>query len=481
MIDAIVIGAGPNGLSAAIVLAQAGCKVVVLEANTTPGGGARSAETTLPGFIHDTCSAVHPFAVASPFWRTLPLAAHGLEWIEPAAMIGHPFDDGSALIVERSLEATVTALGRDGRAYRQTVGTVVNDWPRLERAVLGPVTVPRHPLVLARFGRHALCSAAGWATTAFKDHRTRAMFAGIAAHGMVPLDRPLTAGIGLTLGAMCHVAGWPIPRGGAQSITNALVRHLRSLGGEVIADSRVTTLDKLPPARVVLCDLSPKPLLRIVGDTFPTAYRQKLGRYRYGMGVFKVDWALAAPIPWRADECRRAGTLHLGASLSEVAASESAAWEGRIADQPFVLLSQPTLFDPSRAPAGKHVAWGYCHVPAASTADMLDRVERQIERFAPGFRDCVLARSILTPADIEAHNANLVGGDIAAGVTDLRQFFTRPTWRNYSTPVKGLYICSASTPPGVGVHGMCGYYAAKRALKVIFGISWPPKSSRDSG
>jgi phytoene dehydrogenase-like protein len=467
MLDAVVVGSGPNGLSAAIVLAQAGCRVVVFEANQTIGGGVRSAELTLPGFTHDICSAVHPLGIASPFWRTLPLAAHGLEWVEPSAMIGHPFDDGGAVLVERSLDITAEALGRDGAAYRRTIGVAVESWPRLERAVLGPPAFPRHPLSLARFGLQALRSAEGLANSIFKEGRTKAMFAGIAGHGMLPLDRALTAGVGLTLGALCHVAGWPIPRGGAQRITDALVAFLRTLGGEVVVDSRVTNIDDLPPAKIILCDLSPKPLLRIAGHRFPFAYRRSLERYRYGMGVFKMDWALAEPIPWKNEQCRRAGTLHLGGTMEEIAASERDAWEGRVVDRPFVLLSQPSVFDPSRAPAGRHVAWAYSHVPGASTVDMLDRIEQQIERFAPGFRDCVLARSIMTPADVEAHNANLVGGDIAGGVTDLRQFFTRPTWHNYSTPVKGLYICSASTPPGVGVHGMCGYYAATLALKQI--------------
>ncbi len=467
MIDAVVIGSGPNGLSAAIVLAQAGCKVVVFEAHHTIGGGARSAELTLPGFTHDICSAVHPLGISSPFWRTLPLAAHGLEWLQPSAMVGHPLDDGSGVVVERSLEATAATLGRDGGAYQNMFAPIVHDWPRLERAVLGPPTLPRHPFTLARFGLRALRSAKGLARSAFAGEPARALFAGNAAHGMMPLDRALTGGIGLTLCALSHIAGWPVPRGGAQSISNALASYLRSLGGEVVTDAAVDSIDKLPAARIVMADLSPRPLLRIAGHRLPLTYRQKLERYRYGMGVFKVDWALSSPIPWKAAGCRRAGTVHLGGSLDEIAASEQNAWDGQPSERPFVLLSQPTIVDPSRAPAGQHIAWGYCHVPSGSTVDMLDRIERQIERFAPGFRDCVLARSVMTPADIETHNPNFVGGDIAGGITDLRQFFTRPTWRNYATPIKGLYLCSASTPPGVGVHGMCGYWAAKLALRRV--------------
>jgi phytoene dehydrogenase-like protein len=470
MTDAVVVGSGPNGLSAAIALARAGCKVTVFEANDAVGGAVRSAELTLPGFAHDVCSAIHPFALASPYWRTLPLADHGLEWIEPPVMIAHPLDNGDAAVAKRSLDVTAAALGVDADGYLRTVGALVRNWPKLERAVLGPLSLPRHPFALARFGLQALRSAEGVAGTAFTTPRARALFAGIAAHGMLPLDRPLTAGIALALGAMCHVAGWPMPRGGAQRLTGALVSYLRSLGGDLVTGSRVDSIDALPPTRAILCDLSPKPLLRIAGHKFPAGYRRALERYRYGMGVFKMDWALSEPIPWTADACRRAGTVHIGGTLEEIAGSERAAWTGRIADRPYVLLTQPTLFDPSRAPAGRHIAWGYCHVPHASTTDMADRIEQQIERFAPGFRDCILARAATTPAAIEARNENLVGGDIAGGVADLTQFFTRPTRHTYSTPVNGLYICSASTPPGVGVHGMCGYYAAQRALAEQFGV-----------
>jgi phytoene dehydrogenase-like protein len=462
--DAIVIGSGPNGLAAAITLAQAGWKVTVFEAERTIGGGARSAELTLPGFQHDICSAVHAMAAASPFLRTLPLQKYGLEFIEPEAQLAHPFDDGTAAVVERSVEQTAAGLGRDSAAYARLFGGLVRCWPRLERAALGPVTWPRYPVSLAAFGLRALRPAERLAISLFVEQRTRALFGAISAHGMLPLDRSLTAGFGLVLGAMAHLVGWVMPRGGAQKLTDALVAHLATLGGEVVANHRVASLDELPPARAVLCDLSPRPFLRVAGQRLPSGYRRSLERYRYGMGVFKVDWALDGPIPWRAGECARAGTVHVCGTLEEVVQSERNAWTGLAPERPFVLLVQPTLFDSSRAPAGKHIAWAYCHVPAGSTADMLPRIEAQIERFAPGFRDRVLAHSVMNPADIEAHNANLIAGDIGSGVVDLRQFFTRPTWRTYSTPVRGLYICSAATPPGVGVHGMCGYFAAQRAI-----------------
>ena len=459
-----MVGSGPNGLAAAIVLAQAGWKVTVFEAEPTIGGGARSAELTLPGFVHDICSAVHATAVASPFLQSLPLASYGLQWVDPPAAIAHPFDDGSAIIVERSLERTAASLGRDGDAYTRIFGGIQRSWPSIQMDVLGPLRWPRHPVALAAFGLNALRSAEGFARSSFVDERTRSMFGGIAAHGLVPLDQLLTAGFGLVLGAMAHIVGWVIPRGGAQRLTDALVAHLRSLGGDVIPDSRVTSLDQLPPARAVLCDLSPQPFLKIAGARLPPSYRRKLERYRYGMGVFKVDWALDGPIPWRAAECAKASTVHLCGTLTELMAGEQQVWAGRIPERPYVLLVQPTLFDPTRAPAGKHTVWAYCHVPGGCTVDMLPRIEDQIERFAPGFRDRILARSVMSPAQLEQHNANYVGGDIGAGVADLRQFFTRPTWHTYSTPLRGVYRCSAATPPGVGVHGMCGYFAAQRAL-----------------
>jgi phytoene dehydrogenase-like protein len=369
--------------------------------------------------------------------------------------------------VERSADVTAAALGADAAAYRRLVGGLVAAWPTLEPAVLGPPGWPRAPLAMARFGWTALRSAEALARTAFESERTRAAFAGIAAHGMVPLDRRPTAAFGLVLAALAHVVGWVLPAGGAQSVTRALAGCLESLGGRILTGARVTSIDDLPKARAMLCDLSPRPLLAIAGHRFPPGYRRRLERYRYGPGAFKVDWALDGPIPWRDHACSRAATVHLGATLEEIARAERECWEGRLSERPFVLLVQPSLFDPARAPAGRHTAWAYCHVPHGSGADMLAPIEQQIERFAPGFRDRILARAVAAPADLERRNANLVGGDIGAGVMDLRQLWTRPTWRTYSTPVRGLYVCSASTPPGVGVHGMCGYFAAQRALREV--------------
>jgi phytoene dehydrogenase-like protein len=466
-LDAIVVGSGPNGLSAAIVIARTGRKVLVIEGADTIGGGCRSAALTLPGFVHDVCSAVHPFAVASPVFRSMPLDRHGLEWLEPPAMFAHPLDEGRAAIAWRSIARTADALGRDGAAYRRIFERIVADWPAIDDSVLGPLRWPRHPVALARFGLGAMQSAAGFVSRAFATEPARAMFAGIAAHGMLPLDTSLTAGVGLVLGAMAHAVGWVLPQGGSQRLADAMAAHLRSLGGEIATGTPVRTIDDLPPAKAILCDLSPRPLLRIAGHRFTASYRRSLERYRYGMGVFKVDWALDGPIPWRTAECATAATVHVGGTVAEMMASERDAWSGRVSERPYVLLVQPTIVDATRAPAGRHVAWTYCHVPHASTADMLPRIERQIERFAPGFRDRVLARAVKTPADFERQNPNFVGGDIGGGVTDIFQFFTRPTWRTYSTPVRGLYLCSASTPPGVGVHGMCGYFAAQRALNEV--------------
>ncbi|HTK29646.1 MAG TPA: NAD(P)/FAD-dependent oxidoreductase [Vicinamibacterales bacterium] len=461
--DAIVIGSGPNGLAAAIVLARAGLQVTVYETNATIGGCVRSAALTRPGFVHDLGSAIHPFAVVSPAFAGLPLAAYGLEWIEPPAMLAHPFDDGTAAVVERSIEATAAAFGPDGVAYRRLFGTLARDWPALRGPILGAIDI-RHPFALAAFGLRALQSASGLARRVFAGEAARATFAGIAAHGLLPLERPPSAAFGLVLGLLAHVAGWVMPHGGAQRLADALAAHLRSLGGEIVTGTEVVSLAALPRAPITLCDVTPRTLLRIAGDRLPIWYRHQLSAYRYGPAAFKMDWALDAPIPWRADACARAATVHIGGTLDEIATSEREVWDGRPPERPYVLLVQPTLFDPSRAPAGRHVAWAYCHVPNGSTVDMSGRIEAQIERFAPGFRDRVLARSIMAPADLERSNANLVGGDIASGATTLGQLFARPTWRRHATPVRGLYLCSSSTPPGVGVHGMCGYLAAHRAL-----------------
>ena len=462
--SAYVIGSGPNGLTAAIVLAQAGVSTTVLEAQPSIGGGTRSAPLTLPGFVHDVCSAVHPLAVSSPAFRSFPLAEHGLEWIHPGAPLAHPLDDGTVAVLYRSLDETAQRLGRDAKAWRGAVGTLVARWHDLAGDILGPLRIPDHAFTFARFGMLAPWPATTTARTLFRTVAARALFAGIAAHSVLPLESAMSSAIGWVLAIAAHGGGWPIPRGGSQSIANALASYLSSVGGGIVPNTTVRSLNELRDADLILCDISPRQLLQIAGDRLPGQYRRKLKKYRYGPGVFKMDWALDGPIPWTSPDCTLAATVHVGGSLEEIAAAERAPWAGTLDRRPFVLLAQPSLFDPSRAPAGKHTAWAYCHVPNGSTANVSQNIEGQIERFAPGFRARILARSTMNTADLECHNANLQGGDINGGAQTLSQFFLRPTRSMYRTPVRGLYLCSASTPPGGGVHGMCGYQAARCAL-----------------
>jgi len=463
-LKACVIGSGPNGLSAAIVLAQSGLPVEVFEAERIPGGATRSMELTLPGFIHDFGSAVYPLGAGSPFFSTLPLHDYGLEWVCSPTPLAHPLDNGAAVVLEQDLGAAEEMLGADGRPWRNLIEPLVKHWSEFAPEVLGPILkIPRHPWLLARFGMNALFPARIVANR-FKSDRTRALFAGLAGHSFLSMDEPLTGAFAMLMAAPAHVVGWPIACGGSQSITNALCCYLAKLGGEVKTSARIKSLDALSGYDLVLCDLTPKQLLAIAGQQLSDRYMRQLNKYRYGPGVFKVDYALSAPIPWKAPECLRAATLHLGGTFDEIAASEKAVRKGEHPERPFVLLAQPTLFDRSRAPAGKHTAWAYCHVPNGSTFDMLPRLESQIERFAPGFRDIVLARHVLSPASLEGMDSNLVGGDIAGGAIDLRQLLFRPTWRLYATSARNIFVCSSSTPPGAGVHGMCGYHAAKRAL-----------------
>ena len=468
---AVVIGSGPNGLAAAITLARAGLEVEVHEAEEQLGGGLRSAELTLPGFVHDVCSSVHPLSLASPLFRTLEL---DVDWVQPDAPAAHPFDDGTAVLLERSLLATAAGLGRDDGAYQRLVGPLVESWREVERVLLGPH--PVSPRTMLRLGdqlggrglaaavRAGLSSARALAEGHFADERTRAWFAGHAAHSMLPLERRPSAGFGLTLAVLGHVVGWPFPRGGSQRLADALTAKLRDLGGEIRTSSLV---DSLPRADLVLADVVPRELLRLARGRLPERYERALHSYRHGPGAFKVDWALDGPIPWSTAECRRAGTVHLGGSLDEISASEWDAWRGRPAERPFVLLAQTSLFDPTRAPAGKHTAWAYCHVPNSSAEDMTERIEAQVERFAPGFHELVLARHTMGPAELEARNRNLVGGDLNAGAMDLGQLLFRPVRKlvPYRTPLTGVYLCSAATPPGGGVHGMCGFSAARVALR----------------
>ena len=469
-LDAIVVGAGPNGLGAAIELARAGRSVRIYETSDRVGGGTRSAELTLPGFVHDPCASVHPLGIASPFLRSLDLARHGLEWVQPDAPLAHALGPGRSVVLERDLDSLDEGLGRDAAAWRSLYGPLVREWERLIPALLAPIIrPPRHPLLMARFGLPAALPATTLARLAFREPAARALFSGMAAHSMLRLGQPLSASFGLVLGILAHAVGWPLARGGSGAIASALEAEARGLGVEIVTSHRVDALADLPPARAVVMDLTPRQVLAIAGDRLPDGYRRQLEGYRYGPGVYKIDWALDGPIPWRDPQTARAGTVHVGGSMREVATSEDAVGHGRIAGRPFVLLVQPTIADPSRAPAGKHVAWAYCHVPNGSPANMTAAIEAQVERFAPGFRDLVLARSTRDAPAMEAYDANYVGGDINGGIGDWRQLLFRPVvrWNPYTTPDPTLFLCSSSTPPGGGVHGMSGMFAAREAERAL--------------
>ena len=471
--DAVIVGSGPNGLAAAITLARAGCSVLVCEANATIGGGARSAELTLPGFLHDVCSAVHPLAAASPFFSTLPLERSGLTWIQPEIPLVHPLDDGSAACLHQDIDRTAEQLAGDSRAYRRLMKTLVSHWGNLANEFLQPMLhLPRHPVILAHFGILGLCPTTFLAKFMFKNEPARALFAGIAAHSFLPLEAPISSAFGLVLGLAGHVVGWPIPRGGSRQITNALAAYLRELGGKIEIEHKVDDLKDLPKSRAVILDISVWEFLRIAGHQMPSRYRRRLESFRHAPGIFKIDYALSEPVPWKAEACRRAGTVHLGGTMNEIAAAEGDVSGGKIPERPFVLVAQQSLFDETRAPAGQHTLWVYCHVPFNCNVDMSDRIEAQIERFAPGFRDCVIARHKMGAADLEKSNSNLAGGDINGGAANLMQLIARPTLSPtpYRTPIRGVYLCSSSTPPGGGVHGMCGYHAARAALREVFGV-----------
>jgi phytoene dehydrogenase-like protein len=467
--DAVVVGSGPNGLAAAITLQQQGLSVLLLEAKSVIGGGLRTAEVTLPGFKHDICSAIHPMAIRSSFFSSLPLHQFGLEYLQFPVAAAHPFDDGAAAILSSSVEATAASLLQDEKKYLELMRPIITDWPDIAGDLLGPLTFPSHPLKMAKFGIKALPSALRSARQ-FKTMQAKGLWAGMAAHAIQPLSNTATSAIALVLMIAAHLNGWPVAKGGSQSIADALADYFISLGGKIQTNFLVTSLKQLPSSRAVLFDVTPKQLLKIAGHKFSAIYVAQLNRYRYGAGVFKIDWALDGPAPFKATAALNAGTVHIGNTIEEIADYEQNIWKGRHGDKPFVLYAQQTIADPSRAPEGKHTAWGYCHVPSGSTKDMTNEIENQVERFAPGFRERILGRHTYNTAQLEEYNPNYIGGDIGGGVIDIYQLFTRPALRfsPYRTSAKGLYICSSSTPPGGGVHGLCGYHAAKKTLNDIF-------------
>jgi phytoene dehydrogenase-like protein len=467
--DVFVVGSGPNGLAAAIELARSGRTVTILERADALGGGLRSAEVTLPGYVHDICAAVVPLTLGSPFLSALPLQDFGLQLIHPAVALAHPLDDGSAVVLERSIERTAANLGADGSAYMRLMRPIVATWRPLIQHLLGPFRVPRHPVTLVRFGIAGILPATVLARRVFREPRARALLAGSSAHSILPLERPASSAFGLVMCLLAHAVGWPIVRGGTRHLADALVGYFTSLGGKARTECEISSTAQLPPHQAALLDLTPRQVLSLAGGTLPDSYRRQLQRYRYGPGVCKVDWALKGPIPWTAPACRAAGTVHLGGTLEEIARSETGVWRGEHPAQPFVILAQPTIVDPSRAPEGRHTAWAYCHVPNGSTIDVTPAIEAQVERFAPGFGSRILARSTKTASQMQMYNPNYVGGDINGGVQDLLQLWTRPAIRAvpYSTPNPRLFICSSSTPPGGGVHGMCGFHAARAALRSL--------------
>jgi len=473
--DAMVVGSGPNGFAAAITMQRAGLSVLLIEGKDTLGGGVRSAELTLPGFIHDVCSAVHPLGADSPVFKQFNLERFGLEYLTPEYAIAHPFDDGSAVAVQFSIEATAAQLGKDADSYKNIFSLLVREWPSIRSAFVSPLHASQLSKAKVKFASYALSSVDHFAKNHFKTNAAQSVFAGIGAHTMLSLNKLTTSSMAIVLNTLAHVNSWPLPKGGAQQITNALAACFKSLGGNIQTGNMITSLQQLPEAKAVLLDVTPAQLLSIAGDQFSSLYKWQLKRYKYGAGIFKIDWALSQPVPFINDKCKLSTTVHIGGSIDEIYGSEELVSKNKHAEKPFVLFVQPGVVDSSRAPEGRHTSWAYCHVPNGSVVDMTDAIEKQVERFAPGFKDCILARNIMNTHDVEAYNPNYIGGDINGGAATISQLFTRPVLRlsPYRTSAKGVYVCSSSAPPGGGVHGICGYYAARRALKDLFDVQLP--------